>query len=94
MRDAVAERQVEGFRERLVKFIADPKGQAESLREEVAQVKLRALPLLSHTVPAVDLVQENSAGTPTGRWRTTALDMSLIWIRDAAFSLICHIVTG
>ena len=34
MRDAVAERQVEGFRERLVKFIADPKGQAESLREE------------------------------------------------------------
>ena len=38
MRDAVAERQVEGFRERLVKFIADPKGQAESLREEVKAV--------------------------------------------------------
>ena len=37
-RDAVAERQVEGFRERLVKFIADPKGQAESLREEVKAV--------------------------------------------------------
>ena len=35
---AVAERQVEGFRERLVKFIADPKGQAESLREEVKAV--------------------------------------------------------
>ena len=33
-----AERQVEGFRERLVKFIADPKGQAESLREEVKAV--------------------------------------------------------
>lgn len=44
--------------------------------EEVAQVKLRALPLLSHTLPAVDLVQDDSAGTPTGRWRTTALDMS------------------
>ena len=38
MRDAVAERQVEGFRERLVKFFADPKGQAESLREEVKAV--------------------------------------------------------
>ena len=36
--DADAERQVEGFRERLVKFIADPKGQAESLREEVKAV--------------------------------------------------------
>ena len=38
MRDAVAERQVEGFRERLAKFIADPKGQAESLREEMKAV--------------------------------------------------------
>ena len=38
MRDAVAERQVEGFRERLAKFIADPKSQAESLREEVKAV--------------------------------------------------------
>lgn len=38
MRDAVAERQVEGFRERLAKFIADPKGRAESLREEMKAV--------------------------------------------------------
>lgn len=30
--------RIEGFRERLVKFIADPKGQAESLREEVKAV--------------------------------------------------------
>ena len=38
MRDAVAERQVEGFRERLAKFIADPQGQAEALREEMKTV--------------------------------------------------------
>ncbi|AUD71702.1 hypothetical protein NRBB04_1753 [Bifidobacterium breve] len=38
MRDAVAEREVEGFRERLAAFIADPHGQAEALREEMKAV--------------------------------------------------------
>lgn len=38
MRDAVAERTVEGFRERLAAFIADPKGQAAALREEMKTV--------------------------------------------------------
>ncbi|NMM98988.1 biotin--[acetyl-CoA-carboxylase] ligase [Bifidobacterium olomucense] len=38
MRDDVACRQVEGFRERLAKFFADPHGQAEALREEMKSV--------------------------------------------------------
>ena len=38
MRDAVAEREVEGFRERLAKFIADPHGQAKELHEEMKAV--------------------------------------------------------
>lgn len=38
MHDAMAERQVEGFRERLAEFIVDPKGQVESLREGMKTV--------------------------------------------------------
>lgn len=38
MRDAVAERQVEGLRDRLERFIADPHGQALKLHEEMKSV--------------------------------------------------------
>ena len=62
MRDAVAERQVEGFRERLVKFIADPKGQAESLREEVKAVCwARGRQVEAHFTDGTTLTGEASA---------------------------------
>lgn len=38
MRDAIAERTIEDFRERLAAFIADPKGQAKALHEEMKTV--------------------------------------------------------
>ncbi|PWG63831.1 biotin--[acetyl-CoA-carboxylase] ligase [Bifidobacterium callitrichidarum] len=38
LRDAVAAREVAGFRERLAQFVADPHGQAELLREEMKTV--------------------------------------------------------
>lgn len=38
LRDAVAAREVEGFRTRLAAFVADPHGQAKELREEMKAV--------------------------------------------------------